>query len=375
MPIHTGIDKSWSCRPSERSDSCGMSQSGPCRQASVQRDSGMAIRRESNRGVREEARLGKLRSRGQSVSMSSTLEHLPDGKRAELAFVVELLVSSFNDERSTRWAEALKNGQILKIILFGSYARGDWVEDPVGRYFSDYDLLVVVADEKHADVLEFWETAEKRLLAELASGERLRTPVSFIVHSLEDVNDQLRRGRYFFMDILNDGIELLSAPDAPAFVEPQPLAPETALAEAREHYEAWMPGAANRLLIADFAMSKMLNNETAFELHQAAEALYNGLLLVMTHYTPKSHNLVRLRSLADQIDPGLSDIWPTETKFQKRSFEMLRQAYVKARYSRRYTVTPEELAWMRERIERLQDRVVFLCQRRLAELAHLPPRP
>ncbi|WP_459874153.1 hypothetical protein, partial [Endothiovibrio diazotrophicus] len=30
----------------------------------------------------------------------------------------------------------------------GSQARGDWVEDLANRYFSDYDLLVVV-DEGH----------------------------------------------------------------------------------------------------------------------------------------------------------------------------------------------------------------------------------
>lgn len=303
--------------------------------------------------------------------MHRTLDHLPAGKRDELAFVVELLTSSFDEERSTRWAQHLKNGQILKIILFGSYARGDWVEDPVGRYFSDYDLLVVVADEKHTDVLEFWETADKRLLTELASGERLRTPVSFIVHSLDDVNDQLAHGRYFFMDILRDGVELLSVPGH-SFVKPQPLEPATALAETEAHFEDWMPGAANRLLIAEFTMSKGLNNETAFELHQAAEALYNGLLLVMTLYTPKSHNMVRLRNLADQIDPSLIDIWPTETKFQKRCFELLRQAYVKARYSRRYKVTAEELAWMRERIELLQARVIALCEARLAAL-RTPP--
>ncbi|RZJ19734.1 MAG: nucleotidyltransferase domain-containing protein [Brevundimonas sp.] len=123
--------------------------------------------------------------------MPRSLDHLPAGKRAELAFVVEVLTAGFDEERSTRWAKHLKNGQILRIILYGSYARGDWVEDAVGRYFSDYDLLVVVADEKHADVLEFWSTAEKRLLAELSSGERLRTPVNFIVHTQAEVDDAL----------------------------------------------------------------------------------------------------------------------------------------------------------------------------------------
>lgn len=326
------------------------------------------IRREYHRASFEEQRIAKRRRRSQTKGMTRSLDHLPAGKRAELAFVVDLLTTSFDEAISTRRAEHLKSGRILRIVLYGSYARGDWVEDPVGRYFSDYDLLVVVADEVHTDVLEYWEGAEKKLLAELSAGERLRTPVSFIVHSQAEVDDALGRGRPFFVDILNDGVAIYEAEGAPAFAEPQPLAPATALAEAQAHYDDWMPGAANRLLIAEFTISKGLNNETAFELHQAAEHLYNGLLLVLTLYTPKSHNLVRLRNLAEQIEPSLAEVWPTETKFQKRCFELLRQAYVKARYSRSYRVAAEELAWTRERIELLQSRAVALCEARLASL-------
>jgi predicted nucleotidyltransferase len=69
----------------------------------------------------------------------------------ELAFVVESLTAGVNEERSTRGAQHLKKGQIRRIILYGSYAGGDWAEDLIG-YFSDYNLLVVVADENHADV-------------------------------------------------------------------------------------------------------------------------------------------------------------------------------------------------------------------------------
>lgn len=334
----------------------------------------MVIRRETKRASHEERRVAKARRRLQTGHMPRTLDHLPAGKRAELAFVVEVLSASFDEERSTRWAQHLKNGRILRVILYGSYARGDWVEDPVGRYFSDYDLLVVVADEKHADVLEFWGTAEKRLLTALSSGERLRTPVNFIVHSQAEVDDALAHGRYFFMDILADGIELLAASDAPPFAAPQPLAQETALAETQGHYDDWIPSAAKALKGARFYIAEGDFNDAAFLLHQAAERLYNGLLLVTTLYTPKSHNLVRLRNLAEQIDPDLAEVWPTEAKFQKRGFELLRQAYVKARYSRRYKVTAEELAWMIERIELLQARVIALCEARLVALS-VPPAP
>ena len=109
----------------------------------------------------------------------------------------------------------LRGGKLLKIILFGSYARGDWVEDPVGRYFSDFDLLVVVDREELTDVPEFWAKTEERLLEELASGGNLRTPVNLIYHSLDDVNEKLRLGRYFFIDIVRDGIALFEEPGHP----------------------------------------------------------------------------------------------------------------------------------------------------------------
>lgn len=66
--------------------------------------------------------------------------------------------------------------------------------DPVGGYFSDYDLLVVVNDDDLADVMEYWRGADDRLLQEQTITGRLRTPTNFIVHSLTDVNRQAKRG-------------------------------------------------------------------------------------------------------------------------------------------------------------------------------------
>ena len=57
-----------------------------------------------------------------------------------------------------------KNGKILKVILYGSYARGDWVDDPKGRYFSDYDLLVIVDQPDFTDVVDYWLPSEQKLL-------------------------------------------------------------------------------------------------------------------------------------------------------------------------------------------------------------------
>lgn len=97
------------------------------------------IRRDYSRAARMEARVARTRRRGDDGDVKTSLDHLPEGKRRELAFVVDVLRSGFTAARSPRRSD---EEAILRIVLFGSYARGDWVEDPIGRYFSDYDLLV-----------------------------------------------------------------------------------------------------------------------------------------------------------------------------------------------------------------------------------------
>ena len=300
--------------------------------------------------------------------MKTSLENLPDGKRSELAFVVEAIRDGFAFAIARRTMPNLRGGKLLKIILFGSYARGDWVEDPVGRYFSDYDLLVVVDREELTDVPEFWAKTEERLLEELASGQKLRTPVSLIYHSIDDVNEKLRLGRYFFIDIVRDGIVLFEEPGFP-FVKPQPLTPGQALQETRDYFNEWFESAGKFKRAADFLRSDGAPKESVFNLHQATERLYHCLFLVRTLYSPKTHNLNQLRQLTEDVEPRLKEVWPRATKFERRCYELLREAYVKARYSRHYRISDDELEWLSGRVELLQRVVRELCEERIATLA------
>jgi predicted nucleotidyltransferase/HEPN domain-containing protein len=300
--------------------------------------------------------------------MKTSLDHLPEGKRRELAFVVQVIRDGFCFATARRTMPRLRHAQLLKIILFGSYARGDWVEDPVGRYFSDYDLLVVVNSDELTDVPEFWQKTEDRLLEELSAGRNLRTPVSIIYHSLDDVNEKLRLGRYFFVDIVREGILLF---DEPAFklVEPRILSPTEALRETQDYFEDWFESACRRLELARAGLQKGYAKEAAFDLHQATERLYHCVILVRTLYSPKTHNLSRLRQLAEGFAPLLQGVWPRDTKFQRRCFELLREAYVKARYSRSYRISSDELEWIGSRIELLTKLVRSACEERIEELA------
>ncbi len=300
--------------------------------------------------------------------MKHHLDHLPEGKRRELALVVELICEGFAGATKQRTQPRFRGpGHLLKIILFGSYARGDWVEDPVGRYFSDYDLLVVVDHEDLTDVPEFWLKTEDKLLEVLAEGTRLRTPVSLVYHSLDDVNEMLRLGRYFFMDILRDGVVLFEEEGHP-FVEPQPLSAEEALAETRAFFCQWFEGANSFVRGYQHAVNDGDWNKAAFDLHQATERLYQCLFLVRTLYTPKTHNLNRLRSLAEDMEPRLKQVWPSSNKEERQAYARLREAYIKARYSREYRITADQLAWLGARVALLRSIVEVACQERLTTL-------
>lgn len=298
------------------------------------------------------------------MTLPERLTHLPPRKRRELERAAQILFDEMEESLKTKLSEKGRRGRILKLILFGSYARGDWVEDRKSGYRSDYDLLVVVNFDSFAEQYEAWEKAGERFLQELTITRRFSAPVNFIVHTFQDFNDQLAHGRPFFVDIARDGITLYEAPGFP-LVDPKPLEPEVAKAEARRHFEHWFPDATEFQAGAEFYRDRNNLRLAAFSLHQAAERLYHCVLLVVTLYSPKSHRLSVLRSHAERIAPRLIEVWPRDTRSAKRCFTRLDRAYVDARYSPAYEITGEELAWLVDRVKALQEAVAAICAERL----------
>src|SRR3546814_18356758 len=68
-------------------------------------------------------------------------------------------------------------------------------------------------------------------------------------------------------------------------------------------------------------------------LHQATERAYICFLLVRKLYFPKSHNIKFLCSLAEDSEPRLIAAWPRDRRLDRRRFQLLKRAYVEARYS------------------------------------------
>ena len=294
--------------------------------------------------------------------MNSSLDHLPPSKQRDLAHIVRVLFEEF--EAATRTGQG-RQARILKLVLYGSYARGDWVDDPIGGYKSDYDILVVVNYQRLTDFVDYWSPADDRLMRDMLIAKTLSAPVNFIVHTLKEVNRELEHGRPFFIDIVEQGVALYEA-EGFCFTTPRALPPEKAKAEARKYFDGWFESAAGFLDTANYAVSRGRTKEAAFQFHQATERFYHCTLLVLTLYSPKSHRLNFLRSHCEDLAPELIDAWPRDDKFSRRCFELLRLAYVNARYSPEYTVRDDEMAWIAERVGVLHDLVGTVCERHLA---------
>jgi predicted nucleotidyltransferase/HEPN domain-containing protein len=296
------------------------------------------------------------------------LDHLPPAKQRELERVVEIVFDEFRAVTENATGPR-KGGRILKIILFGSYARGDWVDAPLAanQYKSDYDLLIIVSQKELADRAGYWAKAEERLIRAYTIEKTLRTPVNFIVHSLHEVNDGLAHGRVFFMEVAKDGIALYEADDRELHT-PKPKTPEQALETAKEYFEEGFPSAMKRYEIAKFDIERGFLKDAAFDMHQTVERLYGCLLLTLTFYTPYNHNIAFLRSLAEGLDRRLFGVWPEDTRKERAMFQKLKDAYVKARYSKHYRISEEELTWLGARVEELGRVVHQVCSDKIAEL-------
>lgn len=308
--------------------------------------------------------------------LQARIGKLPRRAQRDIERAAQILREEFAKATTGSKAEHRRNGRILKIILFGSYAKGKHVIDPVGRYFSDYDLLVVVDHEDLTDASKYWDKAEDRLV-DMLTERGWPQPLTLIIHSLDDVNHQLRRGRYFWVDVAREGIALFEEPGYP-LEEPGILTKEEAREEAQRYYNKDFPDIQILLDTAGFQRAQVqfsnddeqkirLRNWAAFNLHQAMERAYYCTMLVLTLYSPKTHNLNFLSKRAEQLDERLIGLWKTDTKFGKRCYEMLRAAYVKARYSDHFKIDDDELDWITERIVELQALTKTICEERLAD--------
>jgi uncharacterized protein len=202
---------------------------------------------------------------------------------------------------------------------------------------------------------------------------RVKSPVNFIIHDATEVDKWLKEGQFFFSDIQREGIYLYSYnPRGKGLPEPKHLSNEDRKPIAEKHFEQWFTSANNFFEGYGFYIGKSFLKEAAFQLHQTTERYFATLLLVVSNYRPKTHNLKRLYPMAIQLDNRIAAIFPQDTRFSRRCFELLKRAYIDSRYSEHYKITGEELSWLAERVELLKQEVESICVCHIEALTVIP---
>src|SRR5262249_27622335 len=151
------------------------------------------------------------------------------------------------------------------VVLFGSHARGDWVEDHETGYQSDYDLLEVVESAEMAEDHRLWARVEEAVRPIEAPA-----PVALLVHGLRELTQEIRRAQVFCEEVWEQGLVLY---DSRRFTVARPKAatPDERKALAEEYFEHWFTSAGRFFIQHGEAAARGWNPEAAFELHQATE--------------------------------------------------------------------------------------------------------
>ncbi len=106
--------------------------------------------------------------------------------------------------------------------------------------------------------------------------------------------------------------------------------------------------------------------ESAFLLHQATERYYHAAILVFTGYKQRTHDIELLGVQAGEQHALMVDLLPKTEPDDKHLFDLLKKAYIDARYSMSYRITSEELAELQKRVLVLAERVRAACLEKIA---------
>lgn len=290
--------------------------------------------------------------------MNTSLTHLPPEKQQEIEAIVKVIVSVAAPEI---------------VMLFGSYATGNWVEDRYREngvryeYISDYDFLVVTKGRTEKDYM-----LADRIVNQ--SRHLTRVAVNPIVHEIDYVNEGLSIGQYFFTDIIKDGV-LLYDTGKVSFSEPKELTQQERQQIANRYFDKWFVSGSEFIVGAQLYYNRKQYNLAAFILHQAAEYFYNTVLLVFTGYKPKTHSLDKLRQYAKPYSKELYTVFPVSTDNEREAhlFDLLKRGYIDARYKHDYQITEEELRALIERVGQMKAVVERICREKIASFGTTHP--
>jgi len=288
--------------------------------------------------------------------MKNSIDFLPERKQHDLRELAALIRDEVKD--------------VVMIILYGSYATNTYVERDERRdygvrtiYMSDYDLLVVTKRR----LGERESTVEARVRERFAAGkndDNLPRP-QIINESISKLNDALTMGRYFYVEIVAKGIMLYDSGQC-QLATPGELDYAEIKKMAEEYYDDKFSDGLDFFKGANFYYQEENYHMTAFMLHQATESFLKTIPLVYILYGYKEHDLQFLIEKCKPYTLELAKVFPCDTDEERRLFDLLRRAYLEARYNKKnFIVTKADIDALVPKIELLRDIVEKVCGKQI----------
>lgn len=290
------------------------------------------------------------------VGMKNSIDFLPERKQRDLHELAALIRDEVKDA--------------VMIILYGSYAANTYVERDERRdygvrtiYMSDYDLLVVTKRR----LGERESTVEARIRERFAAGkndENLPRP-QIINESISKLNDALTMGRYFYVEIVAKGIMLYDSGEC-QLTTPGELNYAEIKKMAEEYYGDKFSDGLDFFKGANFYYQEGNYHMASFMLHQATESYLKTIPLVYILYGYKEHDLQFLIEKCKPYTLELAKVFPCDSDEEKRLFDLLRRAYLEARYNKKnFIVTKADIDALVPKIELLRDIVEKVCGKQI----------
>jgi len=287
--------------------------------------------------------------------MKKSISYLPKHKQDDLHYLVKAVLE--------------KIPQTEMIILYGSYARNDYVEFDQRQefgitttYMSDYDILVVTSGTSDKSVGNKLDSIDHKYYEKSDT----RTPVQFINEDIKELNKQLEEGRYFYSEIKKDGVLLYDSGRC-KLVRRRKLNFKEIQQQAQEYFDqkfkranSFSEDVINAYKREDFV-------QASFYLHQACENYYYAINLVFTQQNSKQHNLSKLQMSVKKYSDELSKIFIKTIPEDKRLFKLVKSAYVEARYNPDFVVTKEDIDALIPKVEKLGEITKRICEQRIKE--------
>ena len=294
--------------------------------------------------------------------MKKSISYLPLNNQKDLNYIVESITKRIK--------------QTEMIILFGSYARNDYVVydekyefGKIQFYVSDYDILVVTSGISDGIAGKTLDNIEVEYYNKAIDPDR-QPPVQFLTTDIKKLNKELNEGRYFYSQIKQEGVILYDS-GKQKLARRRKLNFDEIKQQAQEYFDEKFARGQSFLRDAKYTYSCDDFRQSSFYLHQACENYFYAIRLTYTQQNSKQHNLTKLLISVKAYSNEFVKVFPQDTPEEKRLFELIKAAYVNGRYDPDFKVTKEDIDALVAKVELLRDITKRICEQRIKEYGEI----